>query len=328
MADEVEKKEEVDETSDDTKSTKETDLEDWGKDFDTIMADDTDDEPEGEVDDASDGDDNADGESDDTSAGDISEDELAVLGWSKEELSRIAEVNPKILDDVRELIKRTSEKPSDDKEKAAAESTKVKDGDKEDASVKAVVTKEELEAVKGKMGEEAFGILTKLLDHTNSLQATIGELQAERVAENETAKEQKLVADFRIANKKMDELAKDFPILSNTNKLPKDADGKLDSRNASVRERAAIWNHAEALLQAHVSNSFEEALEESVNWYRGKNGKNLAMREVVRDLNKNKKRFTPRPTHKHTKPKEVDESTAEGKEKVMNDIFNEIGIED
>ena len=326
MASEAENKEEVVDTKEDTKSTKEDSFDDWNDDFDTIMSDDDGDESSEKDTDVSDDNDNTNGD-DDTSAGDISDDDLAVLGWSKEELSRIAEVNPKILDDVRELIKKTSVKPSDEEE-VAADSKKVKKEDKKDAPVKAVVTKEELEAVKGKMGEEAFGILTKLLDHTNSLQTTLSELQAGKVTEIEAAKEQELVSDFRIANKKMDELAKDFPILGNTNKLPKDANGNLDGRNASVRERAAIWNHAEALRQAGISSTFEEALEESTHWYRGKNGKNLAMREVIKDLNNNKKKFTPRPSHKHTKPKEVDESTADGKEKVMNDIFTEIGIED
>ncbi|KKL60562.1 hypothetical protein LCGC14_2204060, partial [marine sediment metagenome] len=240
-------------------------------------------------------------------------------GWDKETLEKLREINPKLLEDVKVLIDKSEKDESDSA-----------DDDTDDTKVSSVEDTEfdlsKLDELR-KTDSNAADLLETMITQVKTLTTSLNTVTAEEQERKEKAENEALVKNFRHANSKLDELSKDFPVFGLEKDLPKTSDGAFDSRSGAVRERAVVWNNAVGMYSAGLGETFEDALADAVTLYKGKNGENLAMREVVKDLNKRKKNFTARPTHKQTKKKEPAEGTDEFKISIVKEAMKAAGIE-
>ncbi len=265
---------------------------------------------------------------DDTDDSDVNKDdsvatddsEFDVLGWDKETLEKLRDLNPKLLDDVKVLLEK-SEKNESDSAEEDTDDTKVSPVEK---------TGFDLSKLDGlrKTDSDAADLLETLTTQVESLTTSLNTVTAEEQERKEKAESETLAKNFRHANNKMDELFKDFPVFGLEKDLPRTSGGAFDSRSGAVRERAAVWNNAVGMYNAGLGDTFEDTLADAITLYRGKNGENLALREVVKDLNKRKKSFTARPTHKQTQKKGPVKGTDEFKIGIVADALKAAGITD
>lgn len=262
--------------------------------------------------------------SDDSAAADgtevTDEDDFAVLGYDAETIEKLREINPNILKDIKGLI---SASEIDD-----TTSEEVVDDDKKLDSTEQIanggLTEEQLAGIakeNPQMAEVIKTLNAQVGLLTNSLN-TVAEADKTR---NQEAAQKQHIANFRSANKKLDEVSEDFPILGTYEKLPQ-RDNKPDMRNPAVKERANIWDYATKLFDGGVTDSFEEAMDDSILRYKTKNAKNLAMREVSKELRGKAHKFTNRPTSKKTKKKEHAPGTDAYKTSVVRDAYKQAGV--
>ncbi len=298
--------------TDDTEDSPEDTKEDLLKNIAGILNPDVDDEPD------KDDPDDSDVDSKDSAAAD-DDSEFKVLGWDEDTLEKLRGINPKLLDDVKVLLEKSVKIESDSEEE-----------DPDDTKVSSVEDTEfdlnKLDELR-KTDSGTADLLESLVTQVKTLTTSLNTVTAEEQERKEKAETDALVRNFRLANSSMDELSKDFPVLSLEKDLPKASDGAFDSRNRAVRERAVVWNNALGMYNAGLGETFEDALDDAVTLYKGKNSKNLAMREVVRDLKKRGKNFTARPTHKQTEKKEPAKGTDEYKINVVREAMKAAGIE-
>jgi hypothetical protein len=246
--------------------------------------------------------------------------DLDVLGYDAETIQKLRDIDPNILKDIKGLISATN---LDDEvsEEAVEEVAKL---DSTENVVTGGLTEEQLTDLE-KDNPQMAAVIRTLNSQvgllTNSLN-TVAEADKARSLETENRQH---VSNYRSANKKLDEISKDFPILGEFDKLPH-RDNVPDMRNRSVQERAGIWNYAQKLHSGGVTDSFEDALDDSIALYKAKNAKNLAMREVSKELRGKAKKFTNRPTSKKTRKKEPKPGTDAHKISVVRDAMKKAGV--
>lgn len=269
--------------------------------------------------------DNTDGDTDGSSEGGVDTeatdmDDFNVLGYDAETIEKLREINPNILKDIKGLISaseiddETSEEVVDDDVKLDS-TEQVDNGGLTEDQLAAIAKDNPQMAAVIKTLNSQVGLLT------NSLNTAA---EAEQTRNQENAQRQH-AANFKSANKKLDEIAEDFPILGTYDKLPQ-RDNKPDMRNRSVKERAGIWGYASKLFNGGVVGTFEEALDNSIALYKAKNADNLAMRKVSSELRGRAKKITNRPTSKKTKKKEPTPGTDAFKSKVVQDAMKKAGV--
>jgi hypothetical protein len=289
---------------------------------DYFKADDTD------IDDGSDDDitpqdidgDDLDDNTDDTVT-EVDEDDydFSVLGWDEDTIEKIKEINPALLEDLRGLIDAPRKEVDED-----AEASDQVTGDI--TSDKVTVDEETLKTLREKDPAMA-GVLESLMTQVNSMSDTIVSVRAEEQRRQKESFEREAVSNFRLINSRMDELAEDFPLLGSYDKLPKNADGIPDERNRSVKERAKLWEKANALYGTGAYLTFKDAVDDSLLLYEGKHAKDRATREVIKDLNQRKKQFTARPTNKATKKKKTTPGSEAHKIDVITEAYKAAGVE-
>ena len=244
-----------------------------------------------------------------------------VLGYDAETIEKLRAINPDILKDIKGLISAT-DIDDEDSEESVEEVTKL------DTTEKVTVgglTEEQLTALEAENPQMAAVIKTlnaQVGQLSNSL-STVAEQEQNR---NQRAAEQQHITNFRSANKKLDEIAKDFPILGTYEKLPQ-RDNKPDMRNPSMKIRAGIWDYAVKLHEGGVVATFDEAMDDSVARYKTKNADKLAMRKVSKELRGRAKKITNRPTSQKTKKKEHAPGSDAHKISVVRNAYEKAGVE-
>jgi hypothetical protein len=246
--------------------------------------------------------------------------DFSVLGWDEDTIDKIKEINPSLLEDLRGLI----EKP---REEEVDEDAEASDQLKGDADLdKVSLDDETLKSLREKDPAVA-GVLESLMSQVNSMSDTLVSVRAEEQKRQTEARNKEAVSNFRLINSRMDELAEDFPLLGSYDKLPKNSDGIPDERNRSVKERAKMWEKANALYSTGAYLTFKDAVDDSLLLYEGKNAKGRATREVIKDLNQRKQKFTARPTNKATKKKKATPGSEAHKINVITEAYRSAGVE-
>ncbi|MBW1931463.1 MAG: hypothetical protein JRI56_00250 [Deltaproteobacteria bacterium] len=236
-----------------------------------------------------------------------------VLGWDKEVVAKLKELDPGLLDDVKNLLEKPADEETSEEDDAGEETSEAIDLDK----IKALKEKD------SEVGSLVESLAKQVEMLSSSLQAVVSEEQQRR----EQEERQTLIKNFRYANNKLDELAKDFPVLGSTSKLPKTDDGQYDVRNRAVRERARLWDTAVALQNAGLAETFEDAFEDAIALYKGRNAENLARRKISKELRERATKFTARPSHRKTKEKTPPKGSDEYKEAVIKKAMKAAGID-
>jgi outer membrane murein-binding lipoprotein Lpp len=278
------------------------------QDNDEEIIDDTDD---GEVDDsvATDGDDVVDDEVD-----------LSVLGYSAETIEKLKGINPEILKDIKGLISATD---LDDEVSEEAVEEEAKLDTTENVQTTGLTEEQILEIEKD--NPQMAAVVRALNSQVSQLSSSLNTVAEAEKSRDLKAAQNAHIANFRSANKKLDEISEDFPILGQYKKLPQ-RDNKPDMRNSAVKQRAGIWDYAVKLHEGGVAATFEDAMDDSIALYKAKNAKNLAMREVSKELRGKAKKFTNRPTSKKTKKKEPTPGTDAHKISVVRGAMKDAGV--
>lgn len=171
------------------------------------------------------------------------------------------------------------------------------------------LSEEQAEAIKKLEGGEA---LQQLLDAVNEKISSINQFKAEEAKRTEELRNKEQQRNLTFANRKMDDLSKQFPEFGTVATLRK-VNGKYDQKSKEFQTRAKLYEVAEMFHNNGMADTFEDAMEQAVNHYRGSNPDTMK-RELVEDVNAQKKRFIPRPTAKKTKKPKIsmEESLMEG----------------
>ncbi|KKL16692.1 hypothetical protein LCGC14_2493010, partial [marine sediment metagenome] len=124
-----------------------------------------------------------------------------------------------------------------------------------------------------------------------------------------------------IANDMFDKL--DSEKFGKTQDIKIDANGFFDRKDQKVKVRKEVLGVAE--IFADRGMSWETAMQEALAWSKGKSSDKKARAGLVKDLNSRKKKFTARPTHKHTK--KTFATKDEEAESTMSEIYEKAGIQ-
>jgi len=269
----------------------------------------TDDDIDGDVEDSV--------ETDDTEESDDAD--FNVLGYDAETIEKLREINPDILKDIKGLIS-ASEIEEDASEEVVED--EVAPTEKVTASG---LTEEQIDAI-AKENPQMAAVIKTLNAQVGQLSNSLNTVAEQEETRNQEARQRQHVSNFRSANKKLDEISEDFPILGEYSKLPQ-RDNKPDMRNPAVKQRAGIWDYATKLFDGGVVDSFDEAMDESIARYKTKNADNLAMRKVSKELRGRAKKITNRPTSKKTKKKQHAPGSEAHKISVVRDAYKAAGVE-
>ena len=294
-------------------------------DVDDDVVDKTDDKVDDKVDDnvEDETNDSTDDSTDDdsTDGGDKDADEakgIDVLGYDAERIQKLNDIDPNIVEDIKALLERDVVK------KSSEDDTNLVPKTTEKVEAKGTITEEQLAELE-KENPAMAAIVKNLSTTVGELSTALNSVTEDEAERAQEAQDKEHYNNFRSMNKKLDGLSKDFPILGMYDKLPVNADGVPDDRNRSVKTRADIWGKANALYNTGMFGSFDESFENAIVLYQGKNGKNLAMREVVKDLNSRSKQMTSRPSKNKTKVKQPKPGSDAAKEKIVDDALKASG---
>jgi hypothetical protein len=293
---------------------------------------DADDDTKGKGDEKSaEADDNVlDEEDDDTNDGDDDEvndelddetvESLKVLGYSKEMVQKLNDIDPDIVKDIASLLETgdVQESSEEDSVPAAKKTEKVE--------AEGLISDEDmavLEKDNPAVAKMLKGLSTTVEKLTTSLN-TVAEADEVRA---QSAKNKEDYENFCDTNKRLDDLAKDHPIFGAYDKLPLNDKGLPDERNRSVKARATVFGQAQALYTTGSFGTFKECLDGAVTLYEGANGEKKALRKVAGELRGRAKQMTTRPNrNKHVK-KQPKPGTDAFMEKTISDAFKKAGVE-
>ena len=274
---------------------------------DTDTKDSTDDSTDDDTGDT--GDDNAD---EDTG--------IVALGWNAETVQKLNELDPDLVKDVEALLERENVEKS-----SADDDSPLPEKKTEKVETTGQITDEQLEALE-KENPAMAAVVKSLSDQVGNLSTALTSVMEDEKDRAEKAEKQEHYSNFRETNKALDGLEKDFPIFGKYDKLPQNADGVPDDRHRSVRERAEVWGKANALHSTGVFGSFKDSLDAAITLYQGKNGENLAMRKVAKELRGRSKQITTRPNRTKTQSKTPKKDTDAYMEKIVGDAMANAGV--
>jgi hypothetical protein len=257
---------------------------------------------------------------DDTEVTDDDADDFAILGYDAETIEKLREINPDILKDIKGLIS-ASEIDDEASEEVVDDDTTL---DSTEQVADGGLTEEQLTEI-AKDNPQMAAVIKTLNAQVGLLTNSLNTVAEAEQTRNQEAVQRQHVANFRSANKKLDEISEDFPILGTYDKLPQ-RDNKPDMRNPAVKQRAGIWDYATKLHDGGVTVTFDDALDDAIALYQAKNADNLAMRKVSSELRGRAKKITNRPTSKKTKKKEHTPGTEAFKISVVKDAFKKAGV--
>ena len=267
-------------------------------------------------------DDSTDGDTGDT-GGDVDKDTgVTILGYDEEMVQKLNDLDPNIVKDIEALMERgNTEQSSEDDDSTIPEKKTEK------VETTGLITDEQLVALE-KENPAMAAVLKSLNSQVGELSTALNSVTEDEKIRTEKAEKQEHYSNFCETNKVLDELEKDFPIFGTYDKLPKNADGVPDDRHRSVRERAELWGKANKLHLSGAFDSFKESLDAAITLYQGKNGENLAMRKVAKDLRSRSKQITSRPNKTKTKAKTPKPGTDAAMEKVVGDALAKAGVQE
>lgn len=268
------------------------------------------------------GDDDAGEEDDDV----LDNSPIAVLGYDEKKIRELNAIDPELVKDIRALAEEGElgdEEEDDDDLSEGDDSTHI------DTTVKVdkgdVITEEQMKVLE-KENPAMAAIVKGLSTQVGQLSDALGSVTEAEGKRKAQAVQKENFSNFRKTNKRLDELEKTYPIFGTYKNLPKDENGKPNPRNRSVKARSKMWDMAYAFHGTGKFETFEDALDSAVVLYAGKNGKKTAMREVVKDLNAAKKKFTNRPNRNKTKAKGLKPGSDEYKAKIVHDAMVESNV--
>jgi len=209
------------------------------------------------------------------------------LGWSDDKILAIVETDESVLTDLADLQASRKKDESDGK-------------DEQEGAESAVLTDEQKVSLREKMGDEVADILIKQQEDLRSVSEELADVRKFRASSEEDAARAVSMRKLETANEIFDRAFDTFPEIGKTDELPRTPDGSIRTMSNECKVRSEIYSVAEMFFQTN-GGSFESAMDEALSWYGGRDGKKSVVRTVVKDLNRRKRKFSPKPTKKKTK---------------------------
>lgn len=212
------------------------------------------------------------------------------LGWSEDKIRLVAETDISILEDIATRLESTETHRQD-----------AKDGKEEGTEkLSGLVDEVALAELKEKLGDNGGEVLDAIVkgieDKFTDKFKDMDDLKESSAKEEER---RELVHKGQVADDVFDAHAKTFAEFGITKELKKDPKTGNLLKTPEFKVRSEVFKIA-AMFHANNGGSFEKAMQEAVQHYAGGKSTSIATRQLVKDLNSNKKRFTPKPTGRKT----------------------------
>jgi len=228
-------------------------------------------------------------------------------GFSEEKIRTIAEADVSILADLADRLEKKNEGHREDKDEV-----------KED---EVTITEADIEKLREKMGDEGVDVLLAMKKENESLQKRFSEVDELKQSNAVKAANEVMIREQNTASEIFDANAKIFEELGVTKDLKKYPDGKFVDCS-ELDKRKEIYQVAKK-FQAH-GGTFEAAMKDAMQWYAGAGKEEAIGRKLVKDINKNKKRFTVRPNRR--KVKKVFKNANSKAQHIVREAYKKAGV--
>jgi hypothetical protein len=208
------------------------------------------------------------------------------MGWSPDKIISIAETDMSILTDLADRFE-ANDTQHRQEEDSSEDAQQGDTGLSEDAVAK----------LKEKFGDEVAEIIIGQTKRNDELTRQLEEVQAFTKQTKDDAKQQAEARKVEVASELFDTASEQFPEFGTTATLPKDGEGVPVLDSPQMKAREAIYAKAK-LFHAADGGTFASAMNEALAWHAGRTGTVHAQRAIVKDLNKNKQRFSPKPSRR------------------------------
>jgi len=233
-------------------------------------------------------------------------------GWSRERIIEYAENHDDL--DVVEITTRM-EKSIKDNRASSADTDKSDDVFINEEALKTLAEKDEglAQAVR-----EILNPLAKRFENTSSeldtLKGELGKYKSDRETKDG-------VRDLEVANGIFDNSG--ISSLGKTKDIPKYPDGTYNLSDPMVKERGKIWDVAQQFYAN--GGTFECAVNNALQWYRGSDANKEMKRKVIKDLKEQEERVMPK--RQEAKVETEYASEEERKAAVINDAVRKYNVE-
>lgn len=237
------------------------------------------------------------------------------MGWDDEKISLIAHTDLTILEDIASRQESSQSHRREDKD----------DTDGADDTSSGQAANEALAKIKEKLGDDADDLIALIAQGVEKkFEGRLKQVDDFAASEKQRTENEAALQRGRIADELMDKAGEVFEEIGNSKELPTDGDGRVNVKSPVMKVRGAIYTQA---LRFHAANggSFEQAVSDALQHYAGGRGTEIAARQVVKDLNKNKTRFSPKPTRRRTV--KVFKSDKDKAAHIVKDAKRKAGIE-
>jgi hypothetical protein len=242
-------------------------------------------------------------------------------GWSDDKIIAMAQEAPEVLEEIATLVEGIEAASLPKRESTQPE-------EREEPKKKLLPTSEldgeALKKLSDEYGEDVVSkVIAPLNERLNSTITAINEMRGTMDESREVVDAKSQMERLQVANDVFDKAAKTFPELGTTEKLPRALDGRFNTRSPEIQLRTEICEVALTFEKTGIP--FDKAMQEALTWYKGKKGDKSIQRKVVKDINKQKKKFLARPTQK--KYKKTYASKDDEAKGTMDEIYADMGIE-
>ena len=213
----------------------------------------------------------------------------ARMGWSKDKVILIAKTDKSILEDLANRFEANDTHRQEDVVAKDGEDTQESDSE---------LTEEAIAKLKEKLGDDAANIIIGMKKENQALSKKLKDVDDYTAKTKEDAETMADARRYEVASELFDNNQETFPEFGKTSELPLLSDGKtIDVKSAQMAARNKVYDVAE-MFQNKNGGTFAAAMNDALTWYAGKTGVDTAHRQVVADLNKQKKRFSPKPSRR------------------------------
>lgn len=233
-------------------------------------------------------------------------------GWSRERIIEYAENHDDL--DVVEMTTRM-EKSIKDNRASSADKPESDDTFINEEAFKTLAEKDEglAQAVR-----EILNPLAKRFEDTSSeldtLKGELGKYESDRKAKDGAR-------DLEIANGVFD--SSGISSLGKTKDIPKYPDGTYNQSDPMVKERGKVWDVAQQFYAN--GGTFESAVNNALQWYRGSGVSKEIKRKVIKELKEQEERVMPK--RQEAKVETEYASEEERKAAVVNDAIRKYNVE-
>lgn len=235
-------------------------------------------------------------------------------GWSRERIIEYAENHDDL--DVVEMTTRMEKSIKDNR----ASDTPKPDGVSTDTFIneEALKTLAEKDAGLAQAVRDILDPLAKRFENTSSeldtLKGDLGKYESDRKAKDG-------VRDLEVANGIFD--SSGISSLGKTKDIQKYPDGTYNLSDPMVKERGKIWDVAQQFYAN--GGTFEGAVNNALQWYRGSDANKEMKRKVIKDLKEQEERVMPK--REQAKVETEYASEEERKAAVINDAIRKYNVE-